>query len=66
MHIDENEFFRNATLAICGNLQIEEAMSDCIGVIGDLIPVDRMFLQIYEPELGAMRTIAMATAYTSA
>ena len=59
--IDENEFFRNATLAICGNLQIEQAMSDCIGVIGEHVPVDRMFLQLYEPELGAMRTMAMAT-----
>jgi transcriptional regulator with GAF, ATPase, and Fis domain len=59
--VNENEFFRKATLAICGNLQIEQAMSNCIGVLGDLIPVDRMFLQIYEPELGAMRTIAMST-----
>ena len=59
--IDEKEFFRNATLAICGNLQIEQAMRDCIGTIGDLLPVDRMFLQIYEPDIGAMRTIAIAT-----
>jgi transcriptional regulator with GAF, ATPase, and Fis domain len=60
--INENEFFRNATLAICGNLQIEQAMVDCIGVIRNVVPVDRMFLQLYEPELGAMRTIAIATA----
>ena len=30
--IDENEFFRKATLAICGNLQIEEGA--CFGYIG--------------------------------
>jgi transcriptional regulator with GAF, ATPase, and Fis domain len=51
-----------ATMTICGNLKIEQAMRDCIGVICTHIPVDRMFLQIYEPDLGAMRTVATASA----
>ena len=55
-----NEFFRIATLAICGNLQIEQAMCNCIGAIRDFIPIDRMFLQLYEPDIGAMRTMAIA------
>ncbi len=59
--MEHNAFFRIATLKICGNLKIEAAMRDCIGAINDHLPVDRMFLQIYEPSLGAMRTIAMAT-----
>ncbi|MCP4674688.1 MAG: sigma-54-dependent Fis family transcriptional regulator [Deltaproteobacteria bacterium] len=50
-----------ATLKICGNLRIEQAMRDCINTIQDLVPVGRMFLQIYEPDLGAMRTVAMAS-----
>jgi transcriptional regulator with GAF, ATPase, and Fis domain len=57
----DNEFFQEATLAICGNLQIEQAMRDTIYAIGDKVPVDMMFLQLYEPDLGSMRTIAMAT-----
>jgi len=59
--IDENEFFRNATLRICGSLEIEEAMSSCVGYLREIIPVERMFLQVLEPELGAMRTVATAT-----
>ena len=59
--IDENEFFRGATLRICGNLAIEDAMRACTRYIGELIPVDRMFLQVFEPDLGAMRTLATAT-----
>ncbi len=59
--MDQNEFFRLATLDICGNLQIEQAMRDCIGTIRKLIPVDQIFLQVYEPDIGAMRTIAMAS-----
>ena len=51
--VDDNEFFRNATLSICGSLEIEEAMSACVRVMREFLPVDRMFLQVYEPDLGA-------------
>ncbi|MCP3961084.1 MAG: sigma-54-dependent Fis family transcriptional regulator [bacterium] len=59
---DDNEFFRKATLRICGTLEIEEAMCACVRAMREVMPVDRMFLQVYEPELGAMRTVATATA----
>ena len=60
--VDDNVFFRSATLRICGTLEIEEAMRACVRFMQQVIPVDRMFLQVYEPELGAMRTVATATA----
>ena len=60
--VNDNEFFRNATLSICGSLEIEEAMSACVRVMREFLPVDRMFLQVYEPDLGAVRTLATATA----
>ena len=59
--MDQNAFFRKVTLEICGILQIETAMSRSISAMKEHIPVDRMFLQIYETDLGAMRTIASAT-----
>ncbi len=59
--IDENVFFRNATLMICGNLEIENAMVTCLQYLRPYIPVERMFLQVNEPSLGAIRTIASAT-----
>jgi transcriptional regulator with GAF, ATPase, and Fis domain len=62
--IDENEFFGSATLRICGNLAIEDAMRACTRYIGEFIPVDRMFLQVFEQDLGAMRTLGIATAKT--
>lgn len=58
---DENEFFRQATLIICGNLEIEAAMGACLPYLGQFLPADRMFLQLNEPSLGAIRTLAMAT-----
>ena len=60
--IDDNEFFRSATLRICGNLEIEEAMSSCASYMQGFMPLDHMFFQLYEPDLGAMRTLATASA----
>ena len=60
--VDDNEFFRSATLSICGSLEIEEAMCACARTVQEFLPVDRMYLQVYEPDLGAMRTLATATA----
>ncbi len=59
---DDNEFFRDATLRICGNLKIEQAMHASLRYLRGIVPVDRMFLQVYEAGLGAMRTVATATA----
>jgi transcriptional regulator with GAF, ATPase, and Fis domain len=58
--MDNNAFFRKVTLEICASLQIEIAMNRCLKVLSEYIPVNRMFLQIYETKLGAMRTIASA------
>lgn len=59
--MNENELFRQATLCICGNLEIEEAMSSCLQSLKQVMPADRMFLQLYDHGYGAMRTIAEAT-----
>jgi transcriptional regulator with GAF, ATPase, and Fis domain len=61
MEIDENDFFRRATIQICSSLDIEIAMWRSIQFLKEFIPVDMMFLHLYERDLGAMRTIAMAT-----
>jgi len=58
----DNQFFRAATLSICGSLDIEEAMCASVRSMREFLPVEWMFLQVYEPELGAMRTVATATA----
>ena len=57
-----SEFFHSVTLAICGDLRIERALQDVVVAVQGRVPVDRMFLQVYESDLGAMRTIASASA----
>ena len=60
--IDENGFFRNATLGICGSLRIEEGLRDCFEFISQHLPADALYLERNDYELGAMRIMARATA----
>jgi hypothetical protein len=40
MKLDEHEFFREATLRICGNLEIEEALFSSFQFLREVMPVD--------------------------
>ncbi len=62
MTVDENDFFRKATLTICGHLDIEKGMSSCLRYLKSFMPVETMYLQVYELSLGAMRVIARANS----
>jgi transcriptional regulator with GAF, ATPase, and Fis domain len=58
MNVDENEFFRQVTLRICGSLNIEKALESCLFYMQRFIPLTEMILGIFEPDLNAARTIA--------
>lgn len=60
MIVDEKDFFREATLRICGSLEIEKALWDCFIYIRDYIPADMIFLSIYDPGTGIAETFAKA------
>jgi len=59
--MNENELFREATLRICGNLEIEEAMKKLLLFLKEVMPVTSIFLQHYVDDYHAMRTIAYAS-----
>jgi transcriptional regulator with GAF, ATPase, and Fis domain len=59
--MDKNKFFRQVTLHICGNLKIETALFSTLQFIQQYMPVSRLFLEHYDENLDAMRTIAVAT-----
>jgi transcriptional regulator with GAF, ATPase, and Fis domain len=59
---DENEFFREATLRICGSLEIENALWQSMEYLQQFFPVQEMGFHIYDRDLGVIRTIAGATA----
>jgi transcriptional regulator with GAF, ATPase, and Fis domain len=59
--MNKNVFFREATLRICGNLDIEKALHSSLHLMQKVLPVDIIFLEYYDASYGAMRTIAKAT-----
>jgi len=58
--IDENRFFREATLRLTGSLRIEEGLHACFEYLTAHLPADALYLERHEPELGAMRMVARA------
>tara|TARA_B100000614_G_scaffold262801_1_gene298656 strand:+ start:2006 stop:3538 length:1533 start_codon:yes stop_codon:yes gene_type:complete len=55
-----NNFFRDATLAICGSLDIEEALRNCLLCIRKYIPADLLSLHLYNKDTGFIETVAYA------
>ena len=51
-HINPYIFFREATIRICGSLDIEAAMSGCVQYLGQFMPATRMYIEHYEPGPG--------------
>lgn len=58
MTMDENAFFRQATLHICSSLDIERALYKCLQYIGQTIPVADMHLNLFEPGVNLVRNLA--------
>jgi len=63
MTVDKNDFFRKATMRICGNLDIKTAMWSYLEYLETVIPVTGMNLHLFEGGLGTVRTIAQVTRY---
>ncbi len=58
--VDENEFFREATLKICSSLEIEKALWKILIYLRQFISVDALFLNVYDPGLGVIELITWA------
>jgi transcriptional regulator with GAF, ATPase, and Fis domain len=61
MMIDDNDFFREATMRICGSLEIEKALGSCLQFLRESLPLDRIILQQFDETQNSMRTIAIAS-----
>jgi hypothetical protein len=60
MNVDENQFFREITLRICGSLEIEKALWRCFLYIRDIIPAHELIFTVYDPVTGALEVVATA------
>jgi transcriptional regulator with GAF, ATPase, and Fis domain len=60
MKIDENQFFRDITLRICGSLEIEKALWHCFLYVREVIPADELILTVYDSDAGTLDIVATA------
>ena len=58
MNVDDNVFFREATMRLCSSLDIETALRRCFEYIRLFIPVDGMILHILDADLNVLRFVA--------
>ena len=58
MTVDENVFFREATLRICSSLNIVEALRSCFDYVKLYIPTNRIYFHIYNADLNLTRIVA--------
>jgi len=61
MSIDENEFFREASVRICGSLDFEKAMARAFEYISRYIPLSEMYLQIIDLERNLVINVVTVT-----
>ena len=64
MPVDEKEFFSEATLKICGSLEIEKALHQCLLYIRKFMPVGQISFHVYHQKPGIVETVAHATPTT--
>ena len=65
MSIERSDFFKEATLRICGNLEIENALHSLLLYLKNFMPVARMYLSHYNDPLQSMNIIAHANEVMS-
>ncbi len=61
MIVDANEFFRQVTLRICGDLDIEKALSSTLQFLRQVMPVEGMSLQYFDIGLNSVHGVALVT-----
>ena len=65
MSIDMQDFFYQMTIRICSSLDIETALQRSFHYLAQYMPIEYIFLHLYDYDLGAVRTIAEVTATKS-
>ena len=59
--VDSKDFFKEATLRICGSLDVEVSLWESFQFLRNYLPADEMMLNIYSPDEGNLRVLAQAT-----
>lgn len=58
--IDENEFFREVSVRMCGSLEIDKALRLCFQFVSQVMPVDELTISTYDRGSRCLRNVATA------
>ncbi len=61
MRSDDMTFFHEGTMRICGSLDIDEVLRDCLAFIKKYMPAEGIQLCIYEEKFRGIRVVSMAS-----
>jgi transcriptional regulator with GAF, ATPase, and Fis domain len=61
MKTDDMAFFHEGTMRICGSLEIEEVLHDCLAFMKKYMPINAIQLCIYEEKLKGVRVVGIAS-----
>ncbi|MEN6374218.1 MAG: sigma 54-interacting transcriptional regulator [Smithella sp.] len=61
--IDENKFFREVSIRMCGSLDIDKALSLCFRFVSQIMPVDELMILTYDFVTKCFRSIATADSH---
>src|SRR5512147_2084819 len=61
--MDRLFFFKEGTSKICGSLDINEAMNDCLLFLQSSMPLNCILFGLFEPEMDALRILALAADF---
>ncbi len=61
MRSDDMTFFHEGTMRICGSLDIDEVLRDCLAFMKKYMPAEGIQLCIYEEKLRGIRVVGMAS-----
>ncbi|MCP3926089.1 MAG: AAA domain-containing protein [Desulfobacterales bacterium] len=61
MQIDQNDFFRQATIRLCSSLNIKTALHSCYDYIKQYIPMRSMGLYQFYPDEGLFKAVVAVT-----
>ena len=57
--INENEFFRQATLLICSSLNVDTALKRLMTYLQDIMPMSGVVMGTYDPEMNIARILSV-------
>ena len=57
---DNNDFFHQGTLAICGSIDTSEALKECLKFLQQFMPADNIIMSCLNTKLPAIRIVAQA------